>query len=531
MIKTDTLNYTESPLPQPLPPAGGKFTDGLSDITILRFTDERDGSAFGTTYSVWSTENCDGTRVWVHNSLQSSYWIGLVDPVTFARMGPLEAVSPPGAKLYTHLESAFWSFTDPDKIFVPVDAKFYFYRPSTRQYTLLKDFTGYFPVGYYFVQLYVSKDDNRFGVMIRNSASDQGFIVYDLATNSIKLDVRTTDMNGITMDKSGQYVYYVADTPLVSKVYSVDTGAVETLVSNPSTGQPDYQVGHNDAGTNFLAGDDQWRGAINVRQMSGPHVAQPAFTYAPYWISHHISLRADNEQWGLMSTYGEVSVSRDPAKFRRECFQVGLQGEATGKIRRLFHHRSDWAQGTSRDYWDTPRANISRDGKRVWFTSNMGGSRRDLFCALIELAPSGTTPVPAPAPTPTPTPAPAPSPTPSPDGTKAVTIIDSTGGIWTLGPEKQTLRNGVHVANGFGTMYKWMGGQVYVLGTNGWWYLFNGSTWQSISQQEPGTAPPTRVVPWPKSQGQQNSLLATQRTERFFLQRTDGNSATFERVL
>jgi hypothetical protein len=39
------------------------------------------------------------------------------------------------------------------------------------------------------------------------------------------------------------------------------------------------------------------------------------------------------------------------------------------------------------------------------------------------------------------------APTPSPDGTKAVSVVYG-GATWTFGANKETLRNGVHVANG-----------------------------------------------------------------------------------
>lgn len=128
-------------------------------------------------------------------------------------------------------------------------------------------------------------------------------------------------------------------------------------------------------------------------------------------------------------------------------------------------------------------------------------------------------------------PPPPPSPPPSPDGTKAVTITDTTGGVWTIGPLLQTLRNNVHMGGGSGTIYKWLGGVVYVLGTNAFWYKWVGS-WQSVSQQEPGTQPTTRILPWPKQQGQQNSLLDSQwASGRYRLKRIDGNTGTFEKVL
>lgn len=145
-----------------------------------------------------------------------------------------------------------------------------------------------------------------------------------------------------------------------------------------------------------------------------------------------------------------------------------------------------------------------------------------------------TSPVTEPAPTPTadPTPTPAPTPTPitSPDGTKATTITDGQGGVWSLGAQQQTLRNGTQMAGGFGLVYKWLGGVVYVLGTNSWWYKWTGSAWVSVSQTEPGTGPITRIVVWPKQSGPQNTLLDIQWKEQYRLRRIDGNAATFERV-
>lgn len=134
---------------------------------------------------------------------------------------------------------------------------------------------------------------------------------------------------------------------------------------------------------------------------------------------------------------------------------------------------------------------------------------------------------------PPPPPPPPPPPTTSPDGTKAVTITDASGGAWTIGPLLQTLRNNVHMGGGSGTVYKWLGGVVYVLGTNNWWYRWTGTSWQSISSQvEPGAEPTVRTVTWPKQQGQQNTLLDSQWANgKYRLKRIDGNNASFEKVL
>ena len=79
----------------------------------------------------------------------------------------------------------------------------------------------------------------------------------------------------------------------------------------------------------------------------------------------------------LVSLY-PVNPSQTPAGiFHNEIILVKTDGSQT--IRRLLHHHSIY-----KDYWDSPRANISRDGRFVAFTSNWGGRpRRDLFIARI----------------------------------------------------------------------------------------------------------------------------------------------------
>jgi hypothetical protein len=460
--KTDAANYLESPVTMPLPLAGGKFYDEVFGTLLMKFTDNTsDGGCFGTNYSVWSTSNRDNTKLFMFNQCIGNYWIGTFNPTTFERVGALQLVANAPSTLFAHYESAFWSFLDSDKLFIIVDAKLYYYRPSTNTYTLVKDFTSNFPAGYFFIQLYVSSNDNRFAMMVRNSASDQGFIVYELSTNTIKLDFRTTDMNGITMDKSGRYVIYVPDNSFADqRMYDADTGTFDTLTSNISTGEPDFIIGHNDTGQDLIVSNDPWHGGFSSRKMSTPHTIAFPFIYAPFWINNHVSLRANDDRWALISTFGEVSVSADTNKYHSEIFQIGVSGAVAGNVRRLFHNRSKWissrlntisnasntspivittptahgfltgqrvqvsgvggntaANGTRiitvinstqfsinnsvgngtytsggqayvETYWEIPKANISRDGKFVFFTSNWNGipgsNTQNLFIAQIK---------------------------------------------------------------------------------------------------------------------------------------------------
>src|ERR1043165_9045446 len=258
IYKTDTGTYSPSPETVMLPAAGGTFIDGLSGVRVMRFTDENDGAGFGTIYSVWSTANCDNTKLWIYNAAKNSYHIGPLDPSNFVRVGGLKDVPPAPAKLYANYESACWARHDNDKLFILLDAKIYYFKPSTGTYVLVKDLTANFPAGTFFNQLYVSTDDNRFAGMLKNADGDHGFMVYDLAQDRVVINIQTTDVNGITMDKSGKFVLLVPYADSNEYVYNVDTGAKETLVSDRATGLPDFTVGHNDCGVDLCAGNDQW---------------------------------------------------------------------------------------------------------------------------------------------------------------------------------------------------------------------------------------------------------------------------------
>lgn len=437
-IKTDTGTYPENPKVIQLPSAGGKYIDDLSGIPVLRLTDERDGKSFSTTYPVWNAFNRDATRVWLFEH-GGPYYVGKLDPNTLERTGPLEAVVPARGS-FVDYESANWSGLDNDKTFIAVDCQIWSYKPSTKTYQVVADLRSFFPAGARFNQLYVSRDDNRFAAVVRSGSSgsgDHGVMVYELSSNTIKLNASFTDINGITMDKSGKYVLLVRNDPegqIKQRVFNVDTGAVETLLSD-ANGKPDYCIGHNDTGSDFIVGGDQWRGAFTVRNLSNPHDVRVAWQYAGLgWINWHISQRADNEHWALVSTYGglltvvngEVVTLQD-GPFLREIFQVGVKEPFLGQFRRLVHTRANW---TPQFYWDTPRGVISPDGRLIAWTSNnnapSGSGRTDVFVAWIEPAPSAVpTPSPNPSPVATPTPAPSPSPTPVPSPVVTPTPVPS----------------------------------------------------------------------------------------------------------
>ena len=57
----------------------------------------------------------------------------------------------------------------------------------------------------------------------------------------------------------------------------------------------------------------------------------------------------------------------------------------------------------------------------------------------------------------------------------AASVVDSALATWTIASDKRILRNGVHVALGYGSSILWLNDTIYVYGTNSYWYAWNGS--------------------------------------------------------
>ena len=410
MIKIDSGTYLENPKSILLPPSGGKYIDDLAGIEVLRYTDERDRQdpkfgtgSFSTTYPVWSAFNKDSTKIWFFEH-GASYFVAGLNPNTLERVGAPIPVEPHRGRSVDY-ETMNWSRTNSDLGFIVADAQIHSYKPSSNSYDLVTDLTSFFPEGARFNQLYVSKDDNRFAAIVRSSPEDYGFMVYDRTSDQLKLNVRIGKINGITMDKSGKFVLFVPLDPegqIHQRIYNVETGQIEDLISDKNSGSPDFCIGHNDCGVDCVSGGDGWRGAVTFRKMSTPHQVKMVWQYAHMgWIAGwHISMRSSNEYWALMSSFGG-SIRYNPATdrteefpdgpFVREIFQVGVQDPYIGQVRRLIHNRSNWGG----NYWQSPRCSENGDGTLVCWTGDNNGDpsgRSDIFVARIPSAPTPDAP-------------------------------------------------------------------------------------------------------------------------------------------
>jgi hypothetical protein len=391
-IKTDTGVYPAPPAP-PLPRAGGKFFDTVFGTEIMRVSDEQSqqGASAGTIYSYWPTFNCDNTRLLVATDAAPWFYIQDFDPVGFA-LGPKHRFNAfAGAGGIPDINSPIWDTRNP-AILYALDAnnrrRLLAFNVATGTSALVRDFArelrgvGTSP---FLFQLHASEDDDVFSATIYwMEARPRGYLAWRRSTDRVLKQVNdvtapgVTEQNEVEIDKTGRYLLVDNDPTTSIDVWDLQTNVKTTIADTP----PDYAPSHFDCGRGFaLAGDDN-RDRFVRYDLASPHTARELLTLEPDWSQGaHLSMLATNEDWGLVSTF-TANTLPSQGRFKDEIFQVALDGSR--RVRRLIHHHSIY-----KNYWDAPRANISRDGRYVAFTSNWGiaGGRRDLFIARIEPAP------------------------------------------------------------------------------------------------------------------------------------------------
>jgi hypothetical protein len=389
-IRTDRAKHAPLGLPK-LPPAGGKFNDPVFGTEIMRVTDASTvPKGAGTSYSYWASFNSDNTKLLVMEAgAQQGASIYNFDPATFtlgARLPPVP-YSPPG-NVPVRLDDACWSATDPDALYVHQDlgTKIYKYSVSRRTFALVGDVARVLPRGQNIQQMGMATDNDTFSFTKRGSAPDYkrlGYAVYRASTNTIRFQDSEV-INEVRIDKSGRYLYVNTNETGAGKIEGrvVDTNT--RTLTNLTDDAPDHAPSHYDVGTRVVVGNGNYLVGLSSRNLATPRAFTKIFDLSKEknYGGFHLSMLADNEAWVLVSFY----TPHVNEVMQGEVVQVATDG--SGRVRRLFHHQ---AVGT--DYYDSPRANISRDGQFVAFSSNWGtvSGRHDMFVARIAPAPVAST--------------------------------------------------------------------------------------------------------------------------------------------
>jgi hypothetical protein len=394
-VKTDASVYVVPPAPT-LPRAGGKFFDAVFGTEIMRASDERsqNGASCGTVYSYWSTFNADNTRLLVATDAAPWFYVQDFDASAFTLGARHRFGSFGGAGGVPDINSPVWDTRDP-AVFYALDSanrrRLLAFNVSTGASALVHDFSrelrgvGTAP---FLFQLHASDDDDVFSATIYWAESrPRGYLAWRRSTDTVLKQVNdvtgagVAEQNEVEIDKTGRYLLVDNDPTTSIDVWDLQAGTKTTITDTP----PDYAPSHFDCGHGFaLAGDDN-RNRFVSYSLATPHAARELLSFGEDWSQGaHLSMLAANEEWGLVSTFTSNKLP-SVGRFTDEIFEVKLDGSR--QVRRLLHHHSIYAS-----YYDSPRANISRDGRFVAFTSNWGhaGGRRDLFVARIEPAPEAT---------------------------------------------------------------------------------------------------------------------------------------------
>jgi hypothetical protein len=398
-LKTDKTVYPEPP-PPALPQAGGAFTDPTFGTTLLRVTDERDGADNKNAYSYWPSLNCNNTRLFYMSGMGNTAMVCDFDPVGFkvANKRPLWAAPVPGGGLL-NTEDAIWSGVDPDVIFGHLGMKVWAYNVRVGTYSLVVDLTGKAGNAVNLQQMTKTADDNGFAFNVTLGESGgwkrSGCAAWrkrenDLYVQMIVADDLTTAVDEVHIDKSGKFLMQFTGiqgpTAIEARVIDLTT----KQVTNITDSGPDYCPSHHDIGRDFVVGADNWNNSITARKLSAPHQFQTILSFGNDWSqSNHISLLADDEGWALVGLF-LVNNSAPAGVFRNELILVATDGSQ--RVRRVCHHHSNYA--TTREYWNSPRPDLSKDGQFTVFTSPWGSTtRRDVFVVRI---PPATQPAPPP---------------------------------------------------------------------------------------------------------------------------------------
>jgi len=393
IVSPAAVAYWPTPAPT-LPAKGGKFTDPTWGTTVMRVTDASDGAWNGNAYSYWPTFNKDNTYIIISNLWNGGDYVQHFDPVNFALVGskaPLFATPVPGGGS-PGWEDVIWSGVNPTHVLCHSGLKIWDYDVDTHGWVLVKDFTsaGLVAGSADISQFSRSVDDNVFGFSLKDASWNRvGYAAWRRDTDTVLLNVTDSSHDEVQIDKSGRY--------LVAKVA---TGGYESIVydlqAHTSTGltdgDPDYGPGHSDNGFGTVVGYENWMNRILFRSLTTPHQFTVVVDFANNWShSEHISFLAEDENWLEVSTYDVGTPPND--SLRSEIFLVRTDG--SGEVQHICHHYSK-VEG---EYWASPRANISRDGNYIAFTSRWGDTgQTDLFLARVPVvsffadAPRGVAP-------------------------------------------------------------------------------------------------------------------------------------------
>lgn len=374
-----------------LPAKGGVYTDPQFGVDILRVTDATDGTGvYGTYYSYAPTLNADNTLVLVPDdggTTGSAYFLQFNPSGSVPALVSTTHITIPGSSAVRY-DLGRWARNTAAHLYATQASSLKLFRadfttPTSPTQSVVADLTSAItaaiPSASFLWQFSLSDDDDVFAATVRDGSNVvAGWVVGKISTGTLLRYQATTDIDEVQISRDGLYLLWKASSS-ANDNYSVNVATGDTVFRQ---GPTNPGVGHSDTfGTDWVVGaQSNWTGKIVKFRLSAPNAVVDLSTANFTNNLNHFGMGADNQNWVL----GEISHEALPRlAMDQEVVQLSIDG--TQSYRRLFHHRSVAGDG----YFYTPRANISRNGRFVAFSSNMGvpSGRVDLYIAKIPVAP------------------------------------------------------------------------------------------------------------------------------------------------
>lgn len=385
-LLTDTDIHTEPTLPS-LGAAGSEITDPTFGTRILRVTDATTTPDVGSwkgalnAYSTQQSFNYNSTKVgFLVVSGYSRMKFFDFDPDNFSvnTTGSILASPPAGLQEY----GMCWSNTNANLIYGVGNYSLYEINVSTGSSTTVKTFTGLGHTGGNVTQMNMSADDDVFAMRLENGTGD-GYIFYKRSTDTVlKMATSVALMDEVEVDKSGQYGLIVYTSGNGAEVW--DLTGTPAQIGADLTGNNAFN--HRDTGSGGIFTHRPANTSLGYRTCAAPTTITdllPNMTsgWSYSTTQDHFSMQADNDLWALASRYRSNGAGVVKA-FDNEIVQIATDG--SNRVRRIAHHRSVF-----NDYYDSPFASISKDGRFINFSSNWGSAsgRHDGFIVKIPAAP------------------------------------------------------------------------------------------------------------------------------------------------
>lgn len=343
------------PTPVAFPSAGGSFRDPDFGTAVYRLTDKSHGRRCVHAYSYWQPWNANQTRLLLACDDVPLLYSWDAQLGRARRLGELAVP--------IQFEGASWSKDFPSTIYALDERGPQLVRLNvdTGAVTVLRDF-GAELAGLQLRQLSMSEGGGTAAFR-----AGGGAVAWSRADDHLFRFPLDDPVNEVQLEKGGAFAVVHLESG-AAILWDYRRGRLEPL---------SLPTGHWDIGRTRMVNGDGVLTGVQVRDRVAPTFGRNVLQYRRpdgklnWRIAEHTSLRSDSEAWIVVSTY---AGDKTWAAFEDEIVLVRPDG--SGFLRLAHTFSCECATSSAARYWTQPRATISRDGRWVLWTSDLGSATR-----------------------------------------------------------------------------------------------------------------------------------------------------------